>query len=359
MFFESITLPNSFDFVSCHSILTLALAIVNEDPMNYLAVDSGTTNTRVWLMRGTEVAAKRQVPAGVRNTAIDGHNRVLMREIRRAILELRNSASPEDRPNILIAAGMITSDLGLHEVKHAQAPAGIEDLAAGIQTCRFDKTDDVLFHFIPGVRSGPAVADLQNVNTIDIMRGEETEIFGALEEFDLHGPILYLHLGSHTKMIQVDASQRISDGASTLGGELLLSIQQQTILRSSLPETQVTALDEEFFQQGWENCQRFGVTRALYLVRIFDLNSSFPKTSLFSFLLGVLLHQEFRCFNLLAARTGTDRVVLSGLPHLQPAWSHALKRGGFRVRCLTAEETERAFLVGLLGIFNRYQHFIA
>jgi 2-dehydro-3-deoxygalactonokinase len=327
--------------------------------MNYLAVDSGTTNTRVWLMRGPEVIAKKQVPAGVRNTAIDGHNRVLMRGIRQAILDLRNAASPEDRPDVVIAAGMITSDLGLHEVKHAQAPAGIDDLAAGIQTCCFDKTDDVLFHFIPGVRSGPAVADLENVNAIDIMRGEETEVFGALEEFELHGPILYIHLGSHTKMIQVDASQRISDGSSTLAGELLLSIQQQTILRSSLPETQVIELDEAFFQQGWENCQRFGVTRALYQVRIFDLNSSLSKASLFSFLLGVLLHQEFRCFDVLTARTGADQVILSGLPHLQPAWSHALKRGGFRVRCLTAEETERAFLVGLLEIFNRYQRSIA
>jgi 2-dehydro-3-deoxygalactonokinase len=351
------TLPKSLDFVSCDSILTSASGSCDLErtfnEMNYVAVDSGTTNSRVWLMRGRKIVAKKQVAAGVRNTAIDGHNRALMQGIRHAILDLRNSISPEDRPETVIAAGMITSALGLHEVKHAQAPAGIEDLAAGIQTRSFDETDDVLFHFIPGVRSGPAVADLQNVNSIDIMRGEETEIFGAIEEFELRGPLLYIHLGSHTKLIQIDALQRIVGGASTLAGELLLSIQQQTILRSSLPESQVVALDEEFFQQGWKNCQTFGLTRALYQVRIFDLNSRFTKESLFSFLLGSLLYEEFRCLDSLTPGAGAELVILSGLPHLQPAWAHALKRSGFRVRCLTAEETERAFLVGLLRIFSR------
>jgi 2-dehydro-3-deoxygalactonokinase len=351
------TLPKSLDFVSCDSILTSASG--SRDPerglceMNYVAVDSGTTNSRVWLMRGSKIVAKQQVAAGVRNTAIDGHNRALMQGIRHAILELRNSVSPGDRPETVIAAGMITSDLGLHEVKHAQAPVGIEDLAAGIQTRSFDETDDLQFHFIPGVRSGPTLANLQNVNSIDIMRGEETEIFGALEEFELRGPLLYIHLGSHTKLIQIDALQRIVGGASTLAGELLLSIQQQTILRSSLPESQVPALDEEFFQQGWRNCQRFGLTRALYQVRIFDLNSRFTKECLFSFLLGSLLCEEFRCLESFTPGAGAELVILSGLPHLQPAWAHALKRSGFRVHCLTAEETERAFLVGLLRIFSR------
>ena len=210
----------------------------------------------------------------------------------------------------------------------------------------------MLFYFIPGVRSGPATADLENVNQIDIMRGEETEVFGALENFNLTGSLLYIHLGSHTKLIHIDSSKRISHSASTLAGELLHSIQQQTILRSSLPENLFTSFHEDFFQQGWKNCEDFGLSRTLYHVRILDLNSRFPKESLQSFLLGAILRQEFVCLSTFAEGREISKVILSGLPQLQPAWTYALTQTGFEVSSLTAEQTEHAFLTGMRRIFD-------
>jgi len=179
--------------------------------MLYFAVDSGTTNSRVWLMRDREVLAKKRVLVGVRNTAIDGNNRALVEGIREAILELTRESDTPERPQFVIAAGMITSSLGLHEVKHVQAPAGLLELASNVQERHFEELNGIPFHFIPGVRSGPGSADLDNIDSIDIMRGEETEVMGALEEIERiqDGPLLYIHLGSHTKMIQLDASRRI------------------------------------------------------------------------------------------------------------------------------------------------------
>ena len=113
--------------------------------MNYFAVDSGTTNSRVWLIRNRQVLAKKQVAVGVRNTAIDGNNHALMRGVQQAILELSNGIESENLPQIAIAAGMITSNLGLHEVKHVQAPVGIEALANGIETRRFEKRERCYF----------------------------------------------------------------------------------------------------------------------------------------------------------------------------------------------------------------------
>src|SRR4030095_15122976 len=100
--------------------------------MYYFAVDSGTTNSRVWLMRDREVLAKRRVSVGVRNTAIDGNNRALVNGIRETIFELTRESDLDGQPQIVIAAGMITSNLGLHEVKHVQAPAGLSELATNI-----------------------------------------------------------------------------------------------------------------------------------------------------------------------------------------------------------------------------------
>jgi 2-dehydro-3-deoxygalactonokinase len=256
----------------------------------------------------------------------------------------------------VIAAGMITSNLGLQEVKHVQAPAGLLELASKIQETRFEDFKELSFCFIPGIRSGPGSADLDNIDSIDIMRGEETEVIGALEVIEQieHGSsFLYIHLGSHTKMIQVDAG-KISASASTLAGELTQSIVDQTILRSSLPETPFAAFNPTFFSKGWEHCHGVGFTRALYEVRILQLNSAFPKQDLASFLSGVILHEEFRCLMALVGNTSShQQVLLSGLPQLQPAWTCALERQGFRVRQVNAEETERCFLTGMFRIFQQ------
>jgi 2-dehydro-3-deoxygalactonokinase len=322
--------------------------------MSYLAVDSGTTNSRIWLMQDKKIITKKQIPAGVRDSAISGDNRVLVHAIQQAVLELRNGAGSA-KPEIAVAAGMITSNLGLHEVKHVQAPAGIAEVAAGVQSRRYEETEEILFHFIPGVRSGPSTAELDNVNAIDIMRGEETEILGALEAFNLQGPLLYIHLGSHTKLIRIDRLNRITAGASTLAGELLYAVQQHTILRSSLPEAQLPSFNEKFFQGGWENSERLGLTRSLYQVRIFNLSSNIPKESLSSFFLGAVLGEEFRCLHSFTENTGIENAILSGLPHLHPAWNYSLERAGFSVRCLSAEDTEKAFLTGLLRVFEQYK----
>jgi 2-dehydro-3-deoxygalactonokinase len=323
--------------------------------MLYFAVDSGTTNSRVWLMRDREVLARKRVGVGVRNTAIDGNNRALVEGIRRAILELTPKSEADERPQIVVAAGMITSNLGLHEVKHVQAPAGLLELASNIQEKRFEDLKGIPFYFIPGVRSGPGNADLDNIDSIDIMRGEETEVMGALEEIERiqDGPLLYIHLGSHTKMIQLDSSRRIAAGASTLAGELTQSVVEQTILRSSLPEIPFATFHPTFFSQGWEHCQRIGFTRALYEVRILQLNSGFKKQDLASFMLGAILFEEFRCLAALTSDAPRQQVLLSGLPHLQPAWTFALESHGFSVRQLKAEETERCFLTGMFSIFQQ------
>jgi len=323
--------------------------------MLYFAVDSGTTNSRVWLMRDREVLAKKRVSVGVRNTAIDGNNRALVEGIRETILQLTRENDSHRGVQIVIAAGMITSNLGLHEVKHVQAPAGLFELASNIQEKHFEDHIGNTFYFIPGVRSGPGVADLDNIDSIDIMRGEETEVMGALEEIEQiqDGPLLYIHLGSHTKMIQLDASRRISAGASTLAGELTQSIVKQTILRSSLPESPFGTFTPTFFSQGWEHCQRVGFTRSLYEVRILQLNSAFSKGDLASFMLGAIISEEFRCLTALTRDTPSQQVLLSGLPNLQPAWVFALENHGFSVRKLSAEETERCFLTGMFRIFEQ------
>jgi 2-keto-3-deoxy-galactonokinase len=69
-------------------------------------------------------------------------------------------------------------------------------------------------------------------------------------------------------------------------------------------------------------------------------------------MMGAVLSEDFRCLLALTKHSARQQVLLSGLPHLQPAWTFALKRHGLSVRRLDADETERCFLTGMLRIFQ-------
>jgi len=316
----------------------------------FLAMDSGTTNTRVWLIREGKVLAKTQVQAGVRDTARTGSLAFLKEGIRTAIGRVLEQAG-ENPPPFALAAGMITSGLGLLELPHLQAPVGWRELAEAVESASFPDLYDLTIYFVRGVRSGPLPYTLEEAPGVDIIRGEETEVFGALETLPLKGPLLYLHLGSHSKVIQVDAEERIVGGITTLAGELIHAVQTQTILGSALPKGPVEALDESLLFRGamWE--ERYGLSRTFFLIRILEQSHRYREAQLMSVFAGAVASADLhamRAHGLLKDRS--QQVILSGQPAFQPAWRFFLEREGFTVTALPPEETERAFLTGLQKI---------
>jgi 2-dehydro-3-deoxygalactonokinase len=257
----------------------------------------------------------------------------------------------------VIAAGMITSNLGLYELKHGQAPVGIGELAFKIEKKVFPEIVDLPFFFVPGVRSGPTGPTLDDLNTVDIIRGEETEVLGALHGLQLRGPLLYIHLGSHTKLIKVDESNRIEGSRSTLAGELLQAVRDHTILKDSLPYEFDAQLSSESLDYGWKYAREYGFFRALYLIRVLQLNSSYSREYALSLLLGAILSEEFLCLDSFLTKDRREQLILSGLPQLQPAWQHFLNREARQVLALSAGQTEAFFLTGLYEILKRHNAF--
>ena len=45
---------------------------------------------------------------------------------------------------------------------------------------------------------------------MDIMRGEEAETFGLIEQLKLQGPAIFVLPGSHSKFISLDAGNRVT-----------------------------------------------------------------------------------------------------------------------------------------------------
>jgi 2-dehydro-3-deoxygalactonokinase len=74
-------------------------------------IDMGTTNTRAWLMRGSEVLARANKPVGVRDTVRDGSTGRIYDALREVITMVRtraNDSLDSCVPECVAAAGMIT-----------------------------------------------------------------------------------------------------------------------------------------------------------------------------------------------------------------------------------------------------------
>lgn len=320
--------------------------------MVYLALDTGTTNTTVWLMNDGRILHKVKHQVGIRNNSINGDRSLLKETLRETFLSLsRHAPTP---PRCVLAAGMLTSSLGFLEVPHVLAPADVEKLSEHVRMKRFPGVSSLPFFLVPGVRIRPAPCDLTTVARTDIIRGEETEIAGLLVSrlrWNRGKPWLFLHLGSHSKAIEVDARGRIVRSGSTLAGESLYVLRTQTILANRLAHLKSPGLQERFFQSGARLGKRYGLLRALFMVRLLEENPAYHQAQLYSFLLGSLLASDLQAFQSLGfLKSGRVRIVLSGQPDLQLAWRTILQGKGYDIETVSPRERVQAFLAGLRQI---------
>ena len=184
-----------------------------DDTMKYtITVDAGTTNTRAILFdERKEMKALESRAAGVRNTAIDGDNHQLRNAVKECLdgLLARENIGYEDVA-MIIASGMITSNVGLVEIPHLAAPAGIRELAAGMKSVLLEDICPVPIHFIPGIKNTSDPITPDNYEAMDIMRGEETETVALISELPANRRILIVLPGSHTKFVSVNESGQIT-----------------------------------------------------------------------------------------------------------------------------------------------------
>src|SRR5204863_8993027 len=120
-------------------------------------VDMGTTNTRVWLMRGSEILAHVNKQVGVRDSARERSNASLrgaLRELLVTVQQQANDSAGSVTPVCVIAAGMIGSPLGLAEVAHVPAPASLLELVAGTSRFEYPEVTALPILLVPGVRCG-------------------------------------------------------------------------------------------------------------------------------------------------------------------------------------------------------------
>jgi len=257
----------------------------------YIAtIDTGTTNTRVKIWNNKKVISRSFEEVGVRDTAITGSRTKLQNGVKNAInTALKQANITLDDVGLILASGMITSNVGLHEVPHVWAPAGIKELAGGMVEMKIDGVVDRPIWFVPGVKNDLRQVSIDNCEAMDIMRGEEVETFGILESLNIKGPAVIVLPGSHSKFVKVDEENRITGCVTTLAGELLSAITKNTILANSLNNSFVENINEEMLVKGAVYSKKVGLNRVCFTVRILDLFTEYVVNDKANFLLGAVL----------------------------------------------------------------------
>jgi 2-dehydro-3-deoxygalactonokinase len=317
-------------------------------------VDAGTTNTRAWLLHGERVLGRRETPVGARDTARDGHNGRLKASLRDALNALLHERPDEvPPPRVIAAAGMITSAQGLLEVPHVPAPAGPAELAAAARQSTYPQVSYLPFVFIPGVRTAARPGAATPIGAVDVMRGEETLCAGLRRQGLLSPGGSLLNLGSHWKLVRLDADGRVAWSVTSLAGEMIQAVRSQTVLASSVPEGPLAEPEAVALAEGMEEARRAGLPRALFAVRLLELAGRSTPAGRLSFLVGAFIGADLDGLRGTGALEPGAPVAVAGGDKVGGAWATALASIGCVVRALSAEEVEAGFLAGCRAVIER------
>jgi len=176
----------------------------------YVAVDWGTSSFRLWLVDRTGKAlAGRRSDEGMLAAAKAGFPGVLQSH-------LAAVQAPDHLP--VLVCGMAGAKTGWVEAGYVDTPAPLSAILK--QAAR-----------VPGaardVRILPGIAQ-RNTKAPDVMRGEETQLLGALG-LDAAGEALVCMPGTHSKWVRVQDGT-VAHFSTFMTGELFSVVSRETIL---------------------------------------------------------------------------------------------------------------------------------
>lgn len=298
---------------------------------NYIAIDGGTTNTRLTLLSDGKVKEKIRLRTGVKNNIES--TKKYEKEICGAIAVMAEKYEIEH----IICSGMITSELGLCPLKHLSAPCGIKELH---EEMYITKLADIPTAYIRGVKLCG-----NGIENTDVMRGEETELFGIADVPECGA--LYILPGSHSKHIYTDSLGRIKSFSTQLSGELINAAANHTILKECV-NLNLSGFDAEYLQKGYAATQAIGINAAVFKARLlktlFDLN----EKEIYSYFIGCMLSVETAS----AVNSAAQHIIIGGKQALKAPMAHLLKCNSKKnVTAVSDGIADNASAIGALRIF--------
>jgi 2-dehydro-3-deoxygalactonokinase len=173
-----------------------------------IAIDWGSSSFRAYLMSSSgEVLDEVASSDGIGSVAAGTYPATLKRLIGRWL---------EAHPSLpVIASGMVGSRHGWREAAYVKCPAGPVEVAAHLTQV---EADSRRVHLAAGL------SYVDEAGQPDVMRGEETEIFGIADA----GARLIVLPGSHSKWAKVDGD-RVVAFKTFVTGELFAALRDHTV----------------------------------------------------------------------------------------------------------------------------------
>lgn len=262
-----------------------------------MTIDSGTSNTRVFLLNDENVLKQKSIRnIGVRCTAIDGDNERLKSAIQSCIKEVmeKENISWND-VRAVVASGMLTSSLGLKEVPHLVVPVCLEMEAKALCPVLMDELCPKPIYFVPGIKNYEKIPE-KNPELMDMMRGEETEAFALIDRCFTGEAMILALPGSHFKYVSVNKKKEITGCLTTMAGEILNSLTNDTILADTVKHNfvQKDMYEKRALLHGYQMEKKLGFTQACFLARTEStfLNKTDQESA--SYLLGVILGSDIQ-----------------------------------------------------------------
>jgi 2-dehydro-3-deoxygalactonokinase len=287
----------------------------------WIAVDWGTSNLRAWAMGADgQILAEAASDDGMGKLTRDAFEPALVR----LIAPWLGGQPP------VIACGMVGSRQGWCEALYRTVPCTPLDRAA----LTMAPTTDPRLH----VSIAPG---LQQTQPADVMRGEETQIAGALRLMPGYDGVLCLP-GTHSKWVHVSAGEVVSF-QTFMTGEMFALLSEASVLRHGM---QGAGWDDAAFDAAVSDAlsrpERIGAR--LFSLRAEGLIAELSPAAARARLSGLLIGTE-----LAAAKPYWlgQKVTLIGAERLSTAYARAIAAQGIDAQRLSATDCTIAGLTSL------------
>jgi 2-dehydro-3-deoxygalactonokinase len=254
-------------------------------------------------------------------------------ELKIKMLEKGSAGLPGTTP--VIISGMASSTLGMLELPYTFVP--LDEFGTNLNVVKIESQRPV--YLTPGVCTDS-----------DVMRGEETQWLGLMQDSSLQGLSGFLCIlpGTHSKHIRV-AQRKLAGFGTYMTGEFYRLLATNSVLKTSVDTAAAweTDPDKNAFKAGVRAGVKGNLLHEAFMVRTNQLNNRFSPAQNNFYLSGLIIGSELRDLN-------EQTVVLAGTKGIVPMYETALRTIGFTgdLILISGEAFERALIKGQLAIFK-------
>jgi len=247
-----------------------------------------------------------------------------------------------------VLCGMVGSSIGWVEAPYVPCPVEPDRIAGACVPIENEWTDGPRIHIVPGLSCR------NRFGAPDVLRGEETQLLGALRLLEplRSGTHLVCLPGTHTKWVVVQ-ERRVHDFFTAPTGELFAVLREHSVLvrKPQATDTQVT---DDAFRKGVASVveqPHAQVLHRLFECRSRSLSGELPSAATAAYLSGLLIASDVvGALRALASTFAPRSIVLVGASQLTQLYATTC-------RALNIETLEvdgvTASLAGLTHVYRQ------